>query len=347
MQTGFIAALNRRLPKGWTATRFTALSMSALAFAAYPETTLQAVGFAARNLILISPVILLGVAVTAGVTASGSMALIAAAFKGREGRTIVLASFIGALTPVCGVTVLPLVAGLLAAGVPLAPIMAFWLSSPITAPSMLAVTAAVLGLPFAVGKTLAAFAIGLFAGTVVLFLARAGAFASPAKSSRHLEAARAAACCGGEGASKIRWRFWQEAARRRVFGAVALDSLRLMLLWLTLAFLAEYVLGRALPETLIADTVGGEGPWVVPLAALVGTPIYLDGYAALPLVRGLIDLGMRPDAAMAFLVAGGITSAWAAIPVFALVRVPVFALYLALAFSGSILAGWAFGLVVM
>ena len=72
-------------------------------------------------------------------------------------------------------------------------------------------------------------------------------------------------------------------------------------------------------------------------------PIYLDGYAALPLIRGLIDSGMRPDAAMAFLIAGGITSAWAAIPVFALVRFPVFVVYLAMAISGSMLAGWGFG----
>jgi uncharacterized protein involved in cysteine biosynthesis len=52
---------------------------------------------------------------------------------------------------------------------------------------------------------------------------------------------------------------------------------------------------------------------------------------------------MRPDAAMTFLVAGGITSAWAAIPVFALVRLPVFAAYLALAVISSMLAGWASG----
>ena len=32
--------------------------------------------------------------------------------------------------------------------------------------------------------------------------------------------------------------------------------------------------------------------FAIPLAALIGAPIYLDGYAALPLVRGLIDSGI-------------------------------------------------------
>lgn len=51
---------------------------------------------------------------------------------------------------------------LLAAGVPLAPVMAFWLSCPITDPAMLAATAVTLGLPFAIGKTAAAFGLGVF-----------------------------------------------------------------------------------------------------------------------------------------------------------------------------------------
>ena len=60
----------------------------------------------------------------------------------------------------------------------------------------------------------------------------------------------------------------------------------------------------------------------------------------------MIDTGMGQDAEMAFLVAGGITSAWAAIPVFALVRLPVFAIYLVLAACGATLAGWGYGLIV-
>lgn len=63
----------------------------------------------------------------------------------------------------------------------------------------------------------------------------------------------------------------------------------------------------------LREAAGAPSGWATPWAVLVGTPIYLDGYAALPLVRGLIDLGMTPGAAMAFLVAGGITSPYASI----------------------------------
>lgn len=316
------------------------VAVAATAALAAPGLTLEALLFAARNLLQIAPVILFGALLTAGITASGSMGLIATAFRGRPLRMIAIASLVGALTPVCGITVLPLVAGLLAAGVPLAPIMAFWLSSPITDPSMLAVTAATLGPDFALAKTLGAFGAGLLGGGVTLAATGAGWFARPAKDKGALQRIASAACGGS---AEIAWRFWRDPDRAAAFRKTAYETLRLSLLWLSAAFVAEFFLQHHLPGELVAALVGQDKAWAVPLAALVGAPIYLDGYAALPLIRGLIEGGMRPDAALAFLIAGGIISAWAVVPVFALVRLPVFTLYVALAIACAMLAGWASG----
>ena len=71
----------------------------------------------------------------------------------------------------------------------------------------------------------------------------------------------------------------------------------------------------------------------------------MSGGLALPLVGGLIGQGMAPGAALAFLVAGGVTSIPAALAVFALARLPVFLAYLGFALAGSIAAGLVFGLV--
>jgi len=73
-------------------------------------------------------------------------------------------------------------------------------------------------------------------------------------------------------------------------------------------------------------------------------PAYLNGYAALPLVGGLIEQGMAPGAGMAFLVAGGVTSIPAAMAVWALARPPVFGLYIALSLSGAFATGLLFQL---
>ena len=73
-------------------------------------------------------------------------------------------------------------------------------------------------------------------------------------------------------------------------------------------------------------------------------PKKLNGYAALPLVGGLIGQGMAPGAGMAFLIAGGVTSIPAAMAVWALARPPVLGLYIVLSLGGALGAGLMFQL---
>ena len=76
------------------------------------------------------------------------------------------AALAGGISPFCSCGVIPLIAALLGAGVPLAPVMAFWLASTVMDPSMFALTAGVIGFEMAVAKTLSAVAIGLIGGGV-------------------------------------------------------------------------------------------------------------------------------------------------------------------------------------
>ncbi len=300
----------------------------------------QAILFSLKSLWLVSPMIIIGVALTGFMLASNSVQLIARAFHGRELSMILWVSLAGAITPVCGATVLPLIAGLLLARVPLAPVMAFWLASPITDPAMLSLTAATLGWPLAIAKTTGAVGAGLFGGFAVLLLTGRGYLREPIKTQSELHRLS----CNMLGSEdNLLWRFWKEQHRKDVFADSIKSNGRLMLVWLSLAFIAEFYLQTFVPLEWLPELFGADATWAVPLAAIVGSPIYLDGYAALPLVRGLIDAGMGPDAALTFLVAGGITSAWAAVPVFALVRGRVFILYLLLALIASMLVGFVSG----
>ncbi|WP_199899384.1 permease [Sneathiella glossodoripedis] len=139
---------------------------------AFPEQALNTLQFVAIGLLDIAPLVIPGIVIAAWIIASGADAQVAAVFEGRTVQTVIAASMIGAITPVCGITVLPLMAGLLTAGVPLAPVMAFWLSSPITDPAMLMTTAATLGPVFAIGKTTAAFGLGILGGVVTSFFSK-------------------------------------------------------------------------------------------------------------------------------------------------------------------------------
>ncbi|WP_227272491.1 permease [Roseobacter weihaiensis] len=310
---------------------------------AWPEHVMNAALFVGWGLVTVAPIVIPGIVLAAWIIASGADAHIARAFEGRTLRTVMAASLIGAITPVCGVTVLPLMAGLLAAGVPLAPIMAFWLSSPITDPAMLATTAATLGLSFAIGKTLSAVGLGVFGGAITALFAKSP-WALNALRDNGLARQLSAARCGEVQAFEPR--VWRTEERRRSFSTQLWATARLILICLIPAFAAEYALNAALTPGSLAAYVGEDQWWAIPAAVFVGAPAYIDGYAALPLTRGLIENGMSEGAAMAFLVSGGVVSIWGAMAIAPVLKLKPLLLYLLLAVFGSLAAGYAFGWAV-
>lgn len=304
-----------------------------------PETIGGVSLFVVNSLISVAPMVVPGVLLAAWISASGFGDNIARTFDGHLFPTVLAASLIGAVTPVCGVTVLPLMAGLLGAGVPLAPIMAFWLSSPITDPAMLATTAATLGVSFAVGKTIAAFLLGLFGGLLTALFAKR-AWYHQALRRNQLVGNLGNPSCGT--AAGFNPSIWKSADRRKRFRQETWSISRLILICLIPAFAAEYALNAVLQPQSLTPFIGAENWWAVPVAVFVGAPAYLDGYAALPLTRSLIDHGMSPGAAMAFLISGGVVSIWGAMAIFPVLKIRPFLLYLSLALSGSLASGWLF-----
>ncbi|RDC68524.1 permease [Rhodovulum sp. 12E13] len=337
-----LAAL-RALWKEYGVWLTSAAILAALALVDPPQ-AVESARFAGGALLHTAPYLVASIAIAAWAGATGADNLIARAFTGAPLLMIGLGALAGGLSPFCSCGVIPLIAALLAMGVPLSAVMAFWLASPIMDPSMFVLTAGVLDLEFAVAKTLAAVGLGVFGGGVVHLLARGGALADPLREG---------VGNGGCGGAKVRapkpvhWRFWEEAERRAKFGKTAVSTTLFLAKWLTLAFLIESLMLAWIPAETVTAALGGTGLAPIATATLVGVPAYLNGYAALPLVGGLIGQGMAPGAGMAFLVAGGVTSIPAAMAVWALARPPVFALYIALSLSGAFAAGLLFQLWAM
>lgn len=306
--------------------------------------TPQTLRFVADNLIAIAPFLGLAIGLAAYAKASGADSLIAQVFSGNLGIMIFFAALFGGLSPFCSCGVIPLIAALLSMGVPLPAVMAFWLASPVMDPSMFVLTAATLGTPFAIAKTAAAVGIGLLGGYVTWAMQSGGWLSNPLRDG---------VGDGGCGASSVRapkpvqWRFWAEETRTQTFRKEALAATLFLGKWLTIAFFVESLMLAYVPADAIAQVLGADSVWAIPTAVVVGVPAYLNGYAALPLVDGLIGMGVSPGAGMAFLVAGGITSIPAAIAVFALVKKPVFILYIALALTGGTLAGVGYQFLVI
>jgi uncharacterized membrane protein YraQ (UPF0718 family) len=339
MAANVLTRLSRHVQR-WDGVALTIALLFLLLALFVPAQVADSLAFTAVNLWKVAPFLLLSIGIAAYAQASGADNLISKAFQGRLAVMIPVAALFGAFSPFCSCGVIPLIAALLSMGVPVAAVMAFWLSSPLMDPSMFMLTAGTLGLQFAIAKTIATVFIGLLGGFGTLVLMRSGwssaAFANPLRDGANN---------GGCGGNRVRnpkppvWQFWTQPERRQKFWQGASNNAWFLGKWLALAFLFESLMVVYVPDGWIRTIAGDGGLISIMGAALVGIPAYLNGYAALPLVDGLIQQGMSPGVGMTFLLAGGATSIPAMIAVFALARRPVFLAYLGFAFLGAVLAG--------
>jgi uncharacterized membrane protein YraQ (UPF0718 family) len=312
----------------------------AILFVLQKSQAMATLSFTAKALIKISPFFLLAISFSAYAKASGADQLIARAFSRNTTAAIIAAALAGALSPFCSCGVVPVIAGMLASGVPLAPVMAFCVSSPIMDPEMFVLTAAGININFAIAKTITAIFMGLLAGCAVWGLQKMGYVRRPLK--------KASGCgCGQPSFDtrlpiEISWKFWREPARKMEFFTQFSKNGFFLAKWMTLAFLIESLMIAYIPADAVAKVVGIDNSMAIPFASVIGIPAYMNGYAAIPLISGLMELGMTPGAALSFATAGAVSSIPAALAVYALVRRSVFLLYMAIGVVGSLFAGYLY-----
>ncbi len=316
------------------------------------------------------PYFLISIALSVLVRALKLDGLIRRAFSARVGTAIFLATFVGAFSPFCSCTVIPIIAGLVMSGVPLAPIMAFWIASPTMDPEIFALSVGILGWPLALVRLVATLALSIGAGYITLAL---GQLITAKK-----EVETAVACCApvpttmpvpvlqpalamsalapavttctatscstpvvqttpdwrGQVTSSFRQVVWPDFGRDMAKQSWELGR------WLLLAFLLEALITLYIPQAAIASLLGESNSLAVPLAALIGIPLYLNNMGALPIVAGLLAQGMQPGAAIAFLIAGPVTTIPAMTAVWGVVERRVFILYLSVSLLGAVLLGF-------
>ena len=283
------------------------LVLSLVALAIFnSQQAVDSLQFIGRAVVHMLPFFILAIAFAAYAKASGADQLISRAFSGNATMAIVAGSLAGALSPFCSCGVIPLIAAMLASGVPLAPVMAFCIASPIMDPEMFILTAAGINLNFAVAKTLTAIGMGLLAGFAVSGLQRLGFIRQPLKKAKGCGCGQPA--FDPQAPIDISWRFWRDSKRVDMFREQVGNNGLFLGKWLALAFLIESLMIAYLPAESVGSLVGGDNILAIPIASIIGIPAYMNGYAAIPLIAGLMELGMTPAAALSFATAGAVSS---------------------------------------
>lgn len=248
-------------------------------------------------------------------------------------RSIGVATVAGAALPLCACGVIPFLVSFLRMRVPLAIIMAFTAASPLMDPSDFVVTAGLLGIPWAIVKTLSALVMGFGVGLTILSLNRRGIWLNQVKI-RVAEDDVDEIVATATASPKQKW--------------LTTSNKFLKDLWfsgkfLLLAVVLGALLNTLVPAKIIIQILGGNHWYSIPLADLAG--IFTYGISGAPIVKVLMGMGMSKGAGMAFLIAGHATSIGLMTTLFTLVRRPLFVFYVAATLIISLVFGYGFQLI--
>ena len=232
-------------------------------------------------------------------------------FSQNEVVTIFLATAAGLISPLCSCGILPVVISLFEAGIPTAPIMALLITSPIMSPSALWLTGAELGWDLAAWKLISAVLIGLGTGFITRHYTKSGVISGTDARFSHTDdtekpcAVSTAVAMQENGLepgiklaeNKLQF-FFDRFKELFVF----------MGKFILLATIIEALLVTLVPMNLVTRLVGKPGIFSVFLMSVVGIPLPTHQVAAVPILHGLLDMGLNRGAALAFLIAGPVTS---------------------------------------
>lgn len=133
---------------------------------------LKITDFIWKSILHVWPYLLITVPVAVAVNMSGASKHISKVFDKKPATSIFLATIVGAFSPFCSCSVIPIIASMLIGGIPLAPVMSFWLASPSMDPEIFFLSVSVLGWKLAVWRLAATFGMSLFSGLITHYLVK-------------------------------------------------------------------------------------------------------------------------------------------------------------------------------
>lgn len=248
---------------------------------------------------------------------------------GRRGQGNILGASLGALTPFCSCSTIPITVGLLNAGAPFGATVSFLLASPLLNPVILGLFLAMFGWRVTVIYALLCFILAVILGALWEKLGLAAYVKRVRVTGGH---------GGAEDGGDLRARLGRALSR-------AWAQFRGVLPYLVIGVAVGAVIYGFVPAEWVARMAGPQNPLAIPVAAVIGIPLYIRVETMIPIGMVLLQKGMSLGAIMALIIGG----AGASIPEVSLLA-SIFKPRLVTAFVLTILvvaalAGYAFNII--
>lgn len=248
-----------------------------------------------------------------------------------------MAALLGSITPFCACSTIPLTLGLLNAGVSIGPVLTFVLVSPLLNPIIVGMVWSLMGWKACLIYFFACFGSAMAGGWLMKIL----------HAERYVRklAEPGTSCCSGESSGPSVPAAFRGKLKKAFFDAYG--DLQRVLIYLIVGTAIGATIYGYIPQEWIVSLAGPENRFAIPVAALVGVPLYIRAESAIPIGLALVQKGMSLGAVIALIIGG----AGMAIPemsmLLSIFKARIVASIVALIFFTAVVGGYLFDLLLV
>ncbi len=237
------------------------------------------------------------------------------------------ASLFGAVTPFCSCSSIPLFFSFIRLGIPLGVTFSFLVTSPLINEYLVVMMLAFFGWKITLAYVLSGMLLGMASGIVL----------GRMKLERYIEKDMLAK------AKSAKEKHFSNLKERIIFGfQEAKQMTKTTWLWILVGIGIGAVIHDFVPQQFIDNIISKGGIFTVPIAALIGVPIYGSCAAILPIAAALFQKGFPLGTALSFMMAVSALSVPSAIILRRAMKLKLIAWFFLIVTIGIIITGYLF-----
>lgn len=250
----------------------------------------------------------------------------------KSGLGNVLASVLGAVTPFCSCSSIPLFVGMMQARIPLGISLSFLITSPLVNEIAIALFWVAYGWKVTVVYIITGILLGVIGGVVLEKL----------KMEQYI----------ADWLKKLEVNFKSEVKDKRSFFArlpeihtEAIETLKKLVPYILIGIAIGSFIHGYVPQSFFEEYISENNPFAVPISVLLGIPLYVDAVGVLPVIETLVDKGVPLGTAIAFMMASIGLSLPEALLLKKVMKLKLIVTFFVTLGIGMVISGYLFNLV--
>ncbi len=302
----------------------------------------------------------------------------------RKGKGYFVSAALGAVTPFCSCSTIPMLIGLLKARAGFGPVMTFLFTSPLLNPIVIVLFIPVLGVRVTIIYALLALSISIIAGVLLQYfnferyvkqeLISTGKESGSCCSSVDSESSccednnnlsdccsnkeesnccetnnESVSCCSTEGQTGCCDEPSSTMSQPSLYQLAWVESwvlFKTMMPYMFVSMIIGAFVHGFVPTDFFTEVAGKDNPAAIPAAALVGIPLYIRVTALIPLIGSFVAKGVSIGAVMALVIGSGGASLPEVILLKKLFKWPLLFAFLSVIFTMAIVGGFTFNVLI-